>query len=65
MGNLFSQMSAAKNYVEALHDLPPTYSMEKHGFKQVVPDPVMDGEYARKIKILDQREKQLNASFQN
>lgn len=58
-------MSAAKSYVEALHDLPPTYSMEKHSFKQVVPDPVMDGEYERKLNILNQKEKELNASFQN
>lgn len=63
MGTLFSQLNASRKYVDALHDLPPTYSMEKHGFRQAVPDPVMDGEYARKLRILNQRERELQASF--
>lgn len=38
---IFDRFLAAQEYVDALHDLPPTYrAMEEVGFKQWFPDPV-------------------------
>ena len=62
---LYQKYKAAKDYVDAINDLPPTYKSEAEingfcsglGMKQIVPDPVSKETIQRKLDKANKAEK--------
>lgn len=52
---------AIHSYVQhCVHDLPPTYSLEQYGFRQVVANPVTKKEIETKFKLCDVAKERLD-----
>jgi hypothetical protein len=55
------RFKANYDYVQSTLNLPPTYSYEKYGIKQVVPDPITYFELS--MKLTAQKQAEENAKF--
>lgn len=58
--SFFERASAANKYYNANNNLPPTYSMEKYGVKQFIPDPETPASIAWKLEAVRKAEENLN-----
>ena len=56
----YKRFKAAKRYVDAINNLPPTYETGQNfqGFSQIIPDPVSDANLEAKLKEAKEAEEE-------
>lgn len=61
--DVVSRFISNYNYVQSTMNLPPTYTYEKYGVKQMVPDPITYFEISMRLR--EQQQAEENAKWWN